>query len=242
MQNVEVHDGILAACIAQSSTNFVVAYETGQVRKFNSSSAREVVCLDLPLKDKYSAVCMSFNANAERIAIGCSDNRVRIFNVEELMEPPVVMRGIQVRCITWSADGMYIATGGGDGAARVMGSRKGSQVASFEGHHDDVVAVALSANGTFLATGCKDRHMRLFNLELKCQIACCFWDRCYALAFSHDNKYLAVGCDDNIMRLYDVNQLCLVYEAVVFEDYVRALAFNQGTVSVPHVRFTYVLP
>ncbi|HQU57702.1 MAG TPA: WD40 repeat domain-containing protein, partial [Saprospiraceae bacterium] len=75
------------------------------------------------------------------------------------------------------------------------------------GHHDEILAVAISPNGQLLATASKDTTVRLWNANtyawLHTFIA--HTDAVNALAFSPDGRELLTGSDDKTAILWDAN-------------------------------------
>ena len=95
--------------------------------------------------------------------------------------------------------GLEVQTGGTD---RVLGQIHNEK--SAKGHIDEIRAVAFSPDGRFLATGSKDRTLRIWNLETDAhrilgpvynkESATGDPDGINALAFSPDGRFVATGC------------------------------------------------
>ena len=64
-------------------------------------------------------------------------------------------RGIRAGSVSvsWSPDGTRLATGSGDGTAKVWEAAGGRELLTLKGHTGTVYAVSWSPDGTRLATG-----------------------------------------------------------------------------------------
>ena len=71
------------------------------------------------------------------------------------------MHGDYVLSVAWNAAGTHIATGCGDGFARVFDVGTGKEIQKLA-HGGWVMSVAWNAAGTQLATGCFDQSARVF--------------------------------------------------------------------------------
>jgi WD40 repeat protein len=66
--------------------------------------------------------------------------------------------------VTFSPDGILLATGGTDGTAGVWDAATGECLGILSGHTGEVVAVAFSPDGRLLATASSDGTARLWDL------------------------------------------------------------------------------
>jgi WD40 repeat protein len=64
------------------------------------------------------------------------------------------------RCVAFSADGAFLASGGADGAVRLWRTSDGGALASFEGHEGPVQAIAVSPDRRFVYSGGADGTLR----------------------------------------------------------------------------------
>lgn len=110
----------------------------------------------------------------------------------------------KIRFVGWAQDGSLVVTGGEDGTARVFEAATGHERCVIASPHSDaVLVVRISPDNSLLATGCKDKLVRMFRLDAdgNSQHLVFFQrvDRAYALAFSPCGNDLAVGSDDNMV-------------------------------------------
>ncbi|MDE0300848.1 MAG: hypothetical protein OXN17_19590 [Candidatus Poribacteria bacterium] len=70
----------------------------------------------------------------------------------------------QVRSLTFSPDGLTIASGGIDGTIRIWEISTGNNLHTYEGHIDRVNSVVFSIDGNMLASGSHDGTILLWDL------------------------------------------------------------------------------
>ena len=117
-----------------------------------------------------------------------------------------------VHSLAFSSDGKYIATGAGgrfalfqvvktDNSARLWELATGREVIRVA--DDEVHAVALSANGDYIATGSWGGIARIWSVKHNAEVArVVHVGKVNSVAISPDGRYFAIGCDDGIVRLY----------------------------------------
>ena len=109
----------------------------------------------LPVGAKVTAVGCADDGGT--VVAGCADGTIRAFDRrlrERLVVGPLDARISALAC---QADGSRAAAAVGRSAV-VIDLRTGKVIASLDGHAEDVMAVALSADGTRLLTGTEDRE------------------------------------------------------------------------------------
>jgi WD40 repeat protein len=118
-----------------------------------------------------------------------------------------------------------VATGSGDGSARVFEAATGREVSRLD-HDGLVAAVAFSPESTRVATGSHDRSARVFEAATGTGQA---WlghdDAVAAVAFSPDGTRVATGSDDRSARVRG-QQWHVSASRFLHPDAVNAAAFS----------------
>jgi WD40 repeat protein len=114
-----------------------------------------------------AARCLAINPVERELAVGYSDNSVRIFDLMSLTLTRVIPAHTNsVFAITYSPDYRYLITGGRDAHLKVWDVEKGYTL------HQDIVAhlftinrIAYSPDGRLIATGSMDKSIKLWDAE-----------------------------------------------------------------------------
>ncbi|MDM8517767.1 caspase family protein [Desulfobacterales bacterium HSG16] len=73
--------------------------------------------------------------------------------------------GYRHRCYTFTPDGKFVVSGGGNGFLTLYALPNLEHTADFIGHEGDLWAVAVSPDGRYLVSGADDQTLRIWNLE-----------------------------------------------------------------------------
>ena len=179
---------------------------------------------------------VSFSPNGEYLATGSYDRTARLWDLKGNQVAEFSGHQSLVTSVSFSPNGQYLATGSGDRTARLWDLnnppnpmalvRGGNRGILFSGHQHWVTSVSFSPNGQYLATGSRDRIVRLWDLKGN-QVAefSGHQDLVTSVSFSSNGEYLATGSYDRTARLWDLkgNQ---VAEFSGDQDLVTSVSFS----------------
>ena len=111
---------------------------------------------------------LAFSPDGSRLATA-NDQFANVWDLSaggsEIVDPQVRLFGqTGLGGIDWSSDGRLIATGGGDGTARIWDATSGSQILRLAGHAGGVALVSFSPDGSKLLTGGGDGTARVWDI------------------------------------------------------------------------------
>ncbi len=92
----------------------------------------------------------------------------------------------------------------------------------LEGHTDAICDIKFLKDGKLLASASKDKTVKLWDIESKCEIATLegHKDIVTSIAFSPDNKMLATGSSDLSVIVWDVSSRTKI---VSFEGHEKGI-------------------
>jgi WD40 repeat protein len=107
--------------------------------------------------------------------------------------------------VAWSPDGKLFATGGSDNAVRLWDANTKEEIASLEGHTEQVDAVAFSPDGKRLVSASQDFTARVWDIEKRAPVATLKGHTAAinAVAYSPDGKTIATVSNDGTAGLWE---------------------------------------
>ena len=157
---------------------------------------------------------MAFSPDGKTLASG-SYQELTLWDMEKFLPVQRVTDfADRVTCIAYSADGKFIATGGGapteDGEIKVFDAT-GKLVTDIKnGHSDTVFAVAFSPDGKLLATGAADKFVKVFELPTEAGKPAKFvksfeghTHHVMGVGWTPDGKKIASCGADNFVKVWD---------------------------------------
>ncbi|KIJ12547.1 hypothetical protein PAXINDRAFT_101160 [Paxillus involutus ATCC 200175] len=146
---------------------------------------------------------VGFSPSGKEIA-SCDGGAIHIWNSHsgELLRPINVAA---VSC-AWTPDGQQLIAGFEDGSVERFDSSSGSLLADWKAHIDLVSSIAVSRNGTFIASASRDRTVRLWDIttgsptQIGSPLNCD--DKVYSVAISLAGKHLMSGGGDGRVRIW----------------------------------------
>ncbi|QRV77759.1 hypothetical protein RhiJN_05774 [Ceratobasidium sp. AG-Ba] len=175
---------------------------------------------------------VAMSPDDKRIASGCVDGKVRVWDAEtgEAVLVPLQGHSMSVRCVAFSGEGRRIASGSADGTILICDARTGEgMIGPLRAHTYNVSAIAWSYDDSIIASGSEDTTINLWSsrtgavllgpLQGSRSVNC--------LAFSDDDRMLASGCEDFAVRVWDTKNGSLMLEIVNEVVYPAAIRFSR---------------
>ncbi len=154
--------------------------------------------------------------------------RVRYLLSALAVAPGIGHQG-DVRCVAYSPDGVFVASGSRDNTLRLWRVSSGRTVVSFKAHSDGVWSLAFSPDGALLASGGGDHQIRLWRPATGEMVRVLegHTSTIQHLAFSPDGRTLAsAGGFDRTIRMWDTATGQPVDALTAHADAVLCLAYS----------------
>ncbi len=76
----------------------------------------------------------------------------------------------------------------------------------FEGHYGQVISIAFSPDGKYMASGSEDNNIKIWSIEQQRELVTLRGhnETVYSVSFSPDGKYLASASDDGMIKLWNI--------------------------------------
>jgi WD40 repeat protein len=165
------------------------------------------------LADQNSSVgSLSFNNTASTLIVGDSSGNLKWWDTETKTALGQVSTGLPfVSSLAVSVDGLWVVSAcGAEGAenhlVKVWDAKTRHLVAELRDGYGDTFTLGFSPDGTVLATGSWDDHLRFYRTgtwEKEWEILA-HTGRVSALAFSRDGRTLVTGSTDNRIKFWNV--------------------------------------
>ena len=102
----------------------------------------------------------------DTIAVGSKSNDIITFNAVTGSKIAILSGHTDwVRSLTFSPDGISLASGSYDKTIKLWDMQTGGVVKTFRGHTESVNSVSISPNGTIIASGSDDRTIHLWDIQ-----------------------------------------------------------------------------
>jgi len=149
----------------------------------------------------------------------------------------------KVLSVVMSPNGKMIVSGGNCGKSdhsQCHGNLKlwdvitGREITSFEGHSQNVNAVAITTNGKILVSGSDDQTIKVWNLQTNQLIHTLnsHTDAIHSLAISADNKTLISASDDQTIKVWNLTTGKLIRTLIGHKYWVRSVDISPDGVTL----------
>jgi len=110
-----------------------------------------------------------------------------------------------VSCVTFTADGLRLASASWDHMIRLWDGRTGHEITTLAGHTESVNSVSFSPDNSRLASASTDRTVRLWDSRMGHHVVTLAGHSgsVYSVTFSADGLRLASASEDKTVRLWD---------------------------------------
>jgi WD40 repeat protein len=221
---VDGHDGpVNEAAWSGDDCRVATASDDGSVRIWDATTGASAGPV-IQVEDRVWSVACS--PHGDRLALSTNGGLFRVVdgNGRTLLE----QRGEVVEGCAWSPDGRRIATGGHDGAVRVLSAQDGTELMKLTEHQDWVGRVAWSPSGRLLASCSDDRTCRLWDTSESRQLTVLRGHDNYVedAAWSPDEARVATASGDWTAAVWDAATGRRIDILKGHEGRVRAVAWS----------------
>ncbi len=185
---------ITTAAFSPDGKNLATAGQDRDIQLWSTSTWKEANAL----QGHSRTVCsLSWSPDGSRLASGSRDQSVRIWDVASGTESKCLggMSDV-VRKVLWTPAGKHLIASDGN-VIRVWDTEDWQQSSEYRQHDQGILALAVSPDGSLVATGGYDSQIVLHNLitnKLMTRVHC--GANVWSLTFSPDGKHLVTGLGD----------------------------------------------
>lgn len=196
-----IRDGriaVKAACFSKDSRYIIYMRTNGEIVFLNSASLTEshkqIVTDETP-------TALTQSPDGKKLFIGTRSNTVLVYDLSSRKSSSFIIDGKAAYNIDIPASGDYIAVSTNDGKIWLGKYPSLEPVRSWQAHSADYTAIAFHPSGEYLASGGKDRTIRIWEIP-ECTIQNT-WENAHKLAllsltFSPDGTTLASGSQNEL--------------------------------------------
>ncbi len=167
---------------------------------------------------------------------GTGDNggALVLFNLAKGEERASVSEPKPIRCVAYSPDGKWLATGDFAQKAQLRDPATGEVRRALEGHTASVNSVAFTPDSKTLVTGGLDKNIKLWDVATGKNVATLtgHTDWVLSVAVSADGKTLVSGSKDNTARVWDLPTGKLRHTLAGHSNWAEGVAIGPDSTTV----------
>ena len=199
---------------------------SGEVRLLNPVDGTEVKLLGTTVNVIFD---VAFRPDGTKLAAGCADRTVHVYDVETGDEELVVEHHFDsIMAVTWTPDGSKIVSASRDTSAKVTDLESGELVATYTDHPQPLYDVAVQADGKHVFSSGGDDKIHLWVIEEGAtkQVAVLdgFGGDVFDLALVDGQLYSS--CADKSARQHTVDNRAQIRSFPDHSDWVYSLAVH----------------
>lgn len=170
------NEGVSSMALSGDGAQLAVAFRYNWISIRDCSTGSEIGRIDGTESPSVSETifCLAFSPNGKQLATGGLDARLRLWNLEEMvdirLENVFTDHSSAIVSVVYDRGGSQIATASWDNTARVWTTGKSNRSQVIRGHEDWLHDVAFSPSGNSLATGSRDRTAQVWHLTESLQL------------------------------------------------------------------------
>ena len=220
--------------IAFSPDGKMLASAELQIKIWNPLNGEQLLILSSHSEDIRSVV---FTPDSKTLISGSSDSTIKIWNLSTGAEIRTLSgHSGKVMSVTLSQDGKTLASGswGGDNTVKIWDLPTGEPMHTFpsntgEGGTRGVLSVAISPNGSFVASGDTSGDIQIWDLSTKELIHTFIGHRgpVDSIIITPDSKFLASASSDGTVRIWDLSSGQLL-SSLEGSSYMPSIAIGGG--------------
>jgi WD40 repeat protein len=230
---------VLAVAFAPWGKTLASGSADGTLRLWDVATGRELRRFPAEASEEYAfgtyAVhTVAFSPDGNRLATGGGDATVRLWEVatgKEIWRAEAERPG-HIGCVAFSPDGRLLAWAiSSDPVVRLLEAATGKEVRQLLGHREGVNRLAFAPDGNLLASGGKDRTIRLWEVktgEERRRIAVPGERGLSGVAFSPDGRVLASSVWGDSIRFWDAATGKPLRQGAGPPEWFNAIAFAAG--------------
>uniref|UniRef100_A0A034VCB5 Periodic tryptophan protein 2-like protein n=2 Tax=Bactrocera dorsalis TaxID=27457 RepID=A0A034VCB5_BACDO len=202
-RKTDYHAYVTAANYNNRNKILVVAFNIGTFYLYELPDVNMIHSLSI---SDYAISVALFNGTGDWVAL--ASRELGQLLVWEWQSEQYIMKqqghSSEMTCISYSADGQYIATGGEDSKVKLWNTQSGFCFVTFSEHSSGITGVQFSRSKNFLVSASLDgtvrafdvnryRNFRTFSAPERVQFSC--------VAIDHSSEFVVAGCQD-VFEMY----------------------------------------